>query len=488
MSEPLRPSDRTRRARRRAPGRPFGPAVRGAAARRTAAVLAAAVLLPLAACQSPGDGGGDGGALVFWTPHVTPDRLAQQEATAAAFTEQSGVDVDVVPMSAEDQNQSMAVGSASGDVPDVVLLAPDQAAAWSAQGVLDTGTAAGIVEDLGPDTFGENALDMVTFDGTPAAVPSDGWGQVLVYRADLLADAGLDPPRTLEDVADAAEELDGDGRAGIALGTRPGDPFTTQTLEALLLAGGCDLVDGAGEVALESPECVDALDAYARMAEASVPGDQDVETTRAAYLSGEAAMLFWGSHIFDELAGLAPDFPPTCPECADDPDFLASESGTVGALTAPDGSPVQYGLTLNLGIPVGADAENARAFTEYLMGPGYVESLEVSPEGRVPVRPGTPDDPDVHAEAWSELPTGEDPENRAPLSDFYGDAVIGGIVEGAQSFRRWGYGTEHAAFAGPLAAQNTLAKQVGPLFEGEDPATVAASMADAARAVQADNE
>ncbi|WP_017627143.1 ABC transporter substrate-binding protein [Nocardiopsis chromatogenes] len=449
---------------------------------RAVGAAAAALLLPLAACQAPEDDG----ALVFWTPHVTPDRLAQQEATAAAFTEETGIGVDVVPMSAEDQNQSMAVGSASGDVPDVVLLAPDQAAAWSAQGVLDTATADAVVQELGPGTFSRNALDMVTFEGVPAAVPSDGWGQVLVYRADLFERAGLDPPATLEDVAQAAGKLDGDGRAGIVLGTRPGDPFTTQTVEALLLAGGCELVDGAGEVALESPACVAALDAYARMAEASVPGDQDVETTRAAYLSGEAAMLFWGSHIYDELAGLAPDFPPTCPECSDDRGFLAENSGTVGALTAPDGSPVQYGLTLNLGVPVGADTADARAFVEYLMGPGYVESLEVSPEGRVPVRPGTPEAPDVYADAWSELPTGEDDDTRAPLSEFYGEAVIGDIVEGAQSFRRWGYGTEHAAFAGPLAAENTLAREVGPLFEGEEPAVVAASMADAARAVQAD--
>lgn len=451
---------------------------------RAAGAAGAALLLPLAACQAPEDDG----TLVFWTPHVTPDRLAQQEATAAAFTEETGIEVDVVPMSAEDQNQSIAVGAASGDVPDVVLLAPDQAASWTAQGVLDTETADAVVQELGPDTFSRNALDMVTFEGVPSAVPSDGWGQVLVYRADLFEQAGLEPPTTLEDVADAAQELDGDGRAGIVLGTAPGDPFTTQTVEALLLAGGCELVDDAGEVALEAPECVDALDAYARMAEASVPGDQDVETTRAAYLSGEAAMLFWGSHIYDELAGLAPDFPPTCPECSDDPEFLAENSGTVGALTAPDGSPVQYGLTLNLGVPVGADTADARAFVEYLMGPGYVESLEVSPEGRVPVRPGTPDDPEVYADAWSELPTGEDDDARAPLSEFYGEAVIGDIVEGAQSFRRWGYGTEHAAFAGPLAAENTLAGEIGPLFEGEDPAVVAASMAEAAREVQADTE
>nr|WP_246421959.1 extracellular solute-binding protein [Nocardiopsis mwathae] len=441
------------------------------------------------------DRGRADGALTFWTPHVTPDRLAQQEATAARFTDRTGIDVDVVAMAAADQNQALVTGAASGDVPDVILLAPDQAAAWSGQGLLDTDVAADVLDALDRATFSEHALDMVTIGGEPVAVPSDGWGQVLVYRADLLERAGVRPPRTVEEVARAAERLDSEGVAGIVLGTRPGDPFTTQTLEALLLAGGCELVDAEGRVALDEPACARALDAYARMADASVGGDQDVETTRAAYLSGRSAMLFWGSHIFDELAGLAPDFPATCPECRDDPAFLAANSGVVTALRLPGAGASddpadarQFGLTLNLGVPRGADTESARRFIEFLLGDGYTDSLAVSPEGRIPVRSGTAEEPGVFADAWADLPTGEDPEARRPLSDFYDEATVQGIVEGAQSFQRWGYGTEHARFAGALAAQNTLAREIGPLFDGADPADVADRMARAARDVRADVE
>ena len=453
--------------------------------RAVCAALCAALLLS-AGCRAQ-DGERDG-ALVFWTPHVTPDRLAQQEATARAFTEETGIEVEVVPMAAEDQNQSMVSGAVGGNVPDVVLIAPDQAAAWHAQGLLDTEVPAEVVESLGPATFSGRAMDMVTPDGGPVAVPSDGWGQVLVYRTDLFEEAGLEPPETLADVAQAAEVLDTEGRAGIVLGTAPGAPFTTQTLEAVLLAGGCELVDRTGAVALESPQCVGALEKYARMAGASVAGDQDVETTRAAYLAGEAAMLFWGSHIFDELAGLAPDFPPTCDECADDPAFLAENSAAVGALRTPTGTAAQYGLTLNLGVPRGADTASARRFVEYLLGPGYLELLGVSPEGRIPMRTGTADDPEAYTRAWADLPAGEDDATRAPLSEHYDEATVRGIAESAQGFRRWGFGTEHAAFAGALASQNTLAQEVGPLLDGAAPADVARAMADGARAVQADVE
>jgi multiple sugar transport system substrate-binding protein len=451
--------------------------------------VAAAVAVGVLVAAGDGcaaDGGADDG-LTFWTPHVTPDRLARQEATAARFTEATGIAVEVVPMAAADQNQALVTGAVSGDVPDVVLIGPDQAAAWSAQGLLDTGVAADLLAELGPETFSARAVEMVTVDGVPAAVPSDGWGQVLVYRTDLLAAAGVAPPTTTAEAADAAERLDVGGVAGIALGTRPGDPFTTQTLEALLLAGGCELVDAAGEVALDSPACVRALADYQRLAAASVEGEQDVETTRAAYLAGDAAMLFWGSHVFDELAGLAPDFPPTCAPCAADPRFLAANSGFTTALGGPGGGPgAQYGLTLNLGVPRGADADGARRFAAFLLGEGYLESLGVSPEGRVPMRAGTPEDPDAFAAGWAELPSGEDPANRVPLAEVYGADAVDRIVAGAQDFRRWGYGTDDAALAGALAAQHALAREVAPLFDGADPAEVAARLAEAAEDVRAD--
>ncbi|MFC7328931.1 ABC transporter substrate-binding protein [Marinactinospora rubrisoli] len=459
---------------------------RGGRVPRAVAVLAVVAALLLATgCRFGRER--DEAGITFWTPHVTPDRIAQQEATARRFTERTGIEVTVVPMGAADQNQALVTGVASGDVPDVILLAPDQAATWSRQGLLDTGTAEQVVADLGRETFSARALDMVTLDGRLAAVPSDGWGQVLVYRTDLFEAAGLDPPESLDEVASAARRLRTDGRAGIVLGTRPGDPFSEQTLEALLLANGCRLVDRSGAIALAEPACVEGLRLYAEMAAASVRGDQDVETTRAAYLAGEAAMLFWGSHIFDELAGLAPDFPPTCPECRENPRFLAENSGVVTTLTGPDNDVgAQYGLTLNLGVPRGADAEAAGRFVRFLLGDGYVESLAVSPEGRVPLRTGTPESPGAFAEAWGRLPTGEDPRTRTPLAEVYGADTVAAIVSGAQGFRRWGYGTEDAVLAGALSAQNTLVADLGTLFATGDAHRYARGMATAAADVRAD--
>src|SRR5690625_677995 len=455
--------------------------------RAQSATTGVAVLL-LAACGGGDDdgGGSDGDSITFWTPHSTPQRMAGQEAAAEAFTEETGIEVEVVGLAAEDQNQSLVTGAASGDVPDVILTAPDQVANCIQHGLLDGEEAQQVLDNLDPATFSESALDLVTVDDQLLAAPGDGWGQLFYYRTDLFEEAGLSEPQTLEDLASAAEELNTDGRAGIVLGTQPGDPFTNQTLESLLVGNGCQLVDDAGEIALEEPACIQGLELYQRLAEASVSGGQDVESTRAAYLAGDAAIVNWGAHLLDEIAGLDENFPVSCEECADNPQYLAENTGVVSALAPPEGKPAGYGLTLSYSIPRDNNTEGAVQFAEYMLSEGYLESLDVAAEGRVPMRAGTPDSPTEYADAWADLELGAEQESGTAISEVYDEQTIQTLVDGANTFERWGFGTEHAGLAGALYSQNTLVQDIGPLFDGADPAQVAATMAEAAEAVQQD--
>jgi multiple sugar transport system substrate-binding protein len=458
---------------------------------RTIAGVAAVAALALAACGSDDDGGAaatDGGEIVFWTPHTTPQRLAIQEEVAAAFTAETGIEVDVVGLDAAGANQAIVAGAASGDMPDVVLHRPDQTASWAEQGLLDPDAAQEVFERLGPDTFSEHAVDLVTLDGELQAVPSDGWGQFLYYRTDLFEEAGVEPPSSLEDIADAAAALNDAGTTGIVLGTAPGEDYTTQTLETLALMNDCQLFTGS-DVSLSSGQCVTALAEYQRIQAESVNGDQDVESTRAAYLAGDAAMTLWSSHFLDELAGLDPNFPVSCDECADDPQHLAKNTGVVGLFTGPDNAtPTTYGLTMNLGITRGADTEAAQQWVEYALSEGYIELLASATEGRIPVRTGTPEDPDLFVEQWRSQPLGADPSAQMPFDEVYPDDVISAVVDGANGFSRWGLGTEHAAVAGSLAAQNALAEDLQPLFGGADPVSVAEAMQATAEAAGGSGE
>lgn len=456
--------------------------------RRAAAATATfAVVLALGACGGGEDEEEAGGSpdataaenIVFWTPQTTPERVAAQQEIAAAFTAESGIEVEVVPLAGADQNQALVTGAASGDVPDVILHAPDQTAAWNQQGLLDTAAAQELLDELGPDTFNQRAIEFVTLDEQVAAVPSDGWAHLIVYRSDLLAAAGLEPPASLADLAEVATATSSGSVSGMAMGTQPGTPSATEALESMLQPTGCQLVTD-GEVTIDSPECVEGLEIFAQLAESSVAGQFDVPSARAAYLAGNAAMLVFSSHIIDELAGLDPANPPTCAECADDPAFLAENSGFVTVL---DGG-AQYGTTLNYGIPTGANTAEAQEFIRYVMSDGYVESLAAATEGRIPLRLGTADRPTEYIDAWGELPFGATPGSDLSIADVYGDEVVTALADGTEAISRWGFGTPDAELAGAVFAQNVLSNNLESLYTSGDAQAVASAMAEAVAAVQ----
>ena len=413
--------------------------------RRFRLVTFAVVLVLLAAACGGGDGegggdagggseGGGGGAITFWTTETQPDRVAIENEIVSAFTEASGIEVEMTPVEEDDLPNLMIANAASGDLPDVVYHPLDFAAGWAAEGLLDPEAANQVVEDLGRDTFSPAALDLATVDDQVVSVPTDGWGQILVYRKDLFEEAGLEPPETFEAIEAAAKALHDPGAnmSGITLATDPADVFTQQTFEELALANGCHLLDDAGETVVNSPECAEAIDFYARLVNDYSPGGaQTVDTTRATYFAGQAAMIIWSPFILDEMAGLRNDALPTCPECEENPAFLAENSGLVGAISGGDAEPAQWGQISYFGIGPDADVESASQFITYLLSDGYLDWLGMSPEGKFPMRP-------EFVEQWRDLEAGVD--SKAPLSEFYGQDVIDRLEQGVGSFRRWGIG------------------------------------------------
>lgn len=454
---------------------------RSSAPRIAAPLAALAALSLLAGCSAAtDDASSDDRSIVFWTPQTTPERLAAQEAVADAFTEKTGIAVEVVPMAGADQDQALVTGAASGDVPDVILHASTQTGAWTSQGLLDTAAASAVVDALDRTTFNENALSAVTIDGEVSAVPSDGWSHVIAYRTDLLEEAGVEVPTSVEELAAAAttikEEL---GITGLAFGTQAGTASATEGIQSLFQSAGCELVED-GEVTVDSAACTAAAEQFLALRNSSTAGDFDVTSARAAYLNGDAAMLLFSTHILDELAGLDPATPATCPECTDTPDFLAQNTGFVTAL---GDEPRQYGAVLSYGIPTGADAEAAQEYIEFVLDEGYADTLGVATEGRIPLRNGTADDPEAFAAAWGGLGIG--PAHDRTSAEIYGDEFVDGMSEGINSIYLWGMGTDDATLAGLVSSQGVLANQIEALYNGTPAAEVTAAMKAAVEEVKA---
>lgn len=447
------------------------------------ALLATGVLaIGLTGCgEDPGPGPE---TLTVWNLDAQPDRMAALEEINEDFTDRTGVQVELVAVQ-ENQLPSLIVSAAVSDsMPDVVNGLPlAYVQQLHQQGLLNTETAAEVVDSLGPETFSDRALALTREDGTQLAVPSSAWAQILVYRKDLFEQKGLPVPDTYTAIAEAAAAFGDEDMAGISLATDPGDPFTHQTFEFLALGNDCRLVDEQGRVQLDSPACREAFSLYGDLARNHSPaGAQSVDSTRATYFAGQAAMTVWSTFLLDELGGLRDDALPTCEQCRDDTEWLARNTGVVTTVQGPDGAePVGYGEIATWTVLAGAHPRTGD-YVEHMMDEGYEETLAVAPEGKYPTRLGTPQDPDRFVAAWRDLEAGVDTQK--PLSAIYGDEVLDDLEEAVANMRRWAVPQGHGALLGPVVAELVLPRQLSALANGQPPEETAENAADAVREIQ----
>jgi multiple sugar transport system substrate-binding protein len=452
--------------------------------RRTGPAVLCAIAVVVAACGGGGsstttDAKRTTATISVWILENEPARVQATTADLAIFTKRTGIRVRLRALG--DDELASAVSSAQADrtLPDVLQLPLASVHAYASRGMLDSAAAGDVLDRLGDQTFSQTALSLVSRDGTPAAVPSDGWGELLIYRKDLFRRAGLPPPRTLDDVARAAKRLDDPGtRRGITLATAPGDTFTAQTFEHVALAAGCQVVDDQGRIRLTSARCKRAFRVYVDLARRYSPKEiQDVDTTRETYFAGKAAMIFWSPFLLDAMAGLRADAIPTCPQCRTDPAFLAKNSGLVGALQSGDGTTpaAQFGELSSWAITSGAQTEAASRFVEYMLSDGYLRWLGLSPQGKYPVRTGDERDSERFATAWMHLPSGV--ERKAPLSRFYGRALIDALGDGVRGFQRWGFSQGEAPLMGALRNQEPITRPLALAIVGAIDVPTAAQQA-----------
>lgn len=418
--------------------------------------------------------------LTVWSLENLPPRMAATREVVHRFEQRTGIEIELVGVDEAQLPQMVMSAAAAGELPDVIGAVP-MGQVWQMHGndLLNTQAASEVVDALDERTFDRNALRLTSQGDRNLAVPSDAWLQLLLYREDLLADAGLPTPDTYRGVTRAAQRLHGDGREGIALATDPGDVFTQQSFESLALANDCQLVGPDDEVALDSPACRTAFATYDRLARRyGAPGAQTVDSTRATYFSGRSAMLIWSSMVLDELAGLRDDALPNCPACRQDAAFLADHTGVVTAMRGPHGDdPAQFGEITSWVITRTAETRASRTFVRYMLDAGYQDWFGMAPEGKIPVRKGTVDQPRKFERAWRASEVGVD--TRKPLNEVFPDALLDQLQQGVSDMRRWGIADGHGALVGATNGELPVPKAVGAMTSGQISAEEAAREADA---------
>jgi multiple sugar transport system substrate-binding protein len=450
------------------------------------AVSAVVAMLGIGLVSGCSAGSAQDDALVVWSLENQTDRVRTTEQIAARFTQNTGVPVRLVAIDENQFSQMIMSAAAAGRPPDVIGALP-LTATWQLAGneLLDTAAAQEIVDRLGPSSFSPRALGLTKDDDQQLAVPSDGWAQILVYRKDLFAAAGLDPPDTYDRIREAARTLNRGEVAGMSMATAASDAATGQAFEGLASGNGCELVDGQGRISLDDHRCQDTFRFVQELATSySPPGAQDLDSTRATYLAGRSAMIMWSSYLLDELGGLRADAMPSCPQCRQDPGFLAANSGVVGAIKGPGGDvPAQFGELNSWTVQVGAKREQAKQFIEYMMDEqAYPEWLAMAPEGKIPARRGTAADPQQFTTAWEKMPAGVD--SKRPLGEIYPPETMRSLRDSPDRFRRWGFDQGQGVLMGATLAEMPVSKAVESMLSGTTAAEAAGQAAADVRAIQ----
>ncbi len=288
-------------------------------------------------------------------------------------------------------------------MPHVVNSGADGLLALHAEGLIG-GDADQVMRALGPDNFAVGALVALrTADGHMAGIPFHGWPQILWTRRDWLETWSMSPPESMDDLIRAVRVLHDPARnqRGIILGNT-GDYYTQQCFMMVARAHGASVFGPDGAPALQSPEMLEGLRAYAELARYAGPGPLTWRA-RDYYLQGWAGCLFYSTFLMDDLAipGVAADsltglnFPdlPGAPFNAG----LVQATAPVASLDGPAGVGTgAFSSISGLGLTgTGDDAERlaARSLALFLFRrDAYIAWLHMAPGGMLPVVDGVMSD------------------------------------------------------------------------------------------------
>lgn len=273
----------------------------------------------------------------LWTGSSSPVENEYKEGQIAAF-EEANPDIDVEVLISPDFGTQLQAGFASGDYPEVFSVGQDQFSVLRDSGVLAEGQE--FIEDI--DGIYPSLLNTFTFEDVAYCVPKDFSTLALYYNKDMFDAAGLDYPTsewTWDDMKAAATALTTDDVVGLSAS----DEY--QRWMGLVFANGGSLFDADGNVVINSPAAVEALEYYASFVAdgtGALPSTLESGWNGEAFGKGAAAMTIEGNWALGYL----------------DETFADVSYGVAELPTAPTGN--KSTLVFTECWAVGANAEGAK--------------------------------------------------------------------------------------------------------------------------------
>ncbi|MCZ2263092.1 sugar ABC transporter substrate-binding protein [Isoptericola sp. QY 916] len=261
------------------------------------AASAAVVVLGLSAC-SGGARADDGTLIVTDTLSDTSAPVYQEVYDACAA--EVGMKVQANHVAGSGLIATVLQQASSDTLPDVLMLDNPDVQQIASSGALSPLTDYGIPGD----GFPQGVVDAGTYDGDLYGIAPVVNTVGLFYDVDALAEAGIEPPTTWDELRAAAEALTTDGRYGLAFSAANTFEGTWQFLPYLWS-------NGADEDDLTSPQAVEALSFVNGLVQDGYASSSVVNWTQNdvndQFIAGKAAMMVngpWNMPALEAAEGL----------------------------------------------------------------------------------------------------------------------------------------------------------------------------------------
>ena len=367
----------------------------------------------------------------FWTTDNEEARVNMYDEIAQRYMDENpDVEIRIVPIDEATISQRIATAQAANRLPDILRMGVERVAAFAADGILDEDAAVATIDSIGKDDFRTSPLDMVTDPATGkyAAIPFDGWLQAIWYRQDVFTEAGLNAPVSWNDINAACDALPGTGNLlySLVLPDDPGQNYPHQVFEQVAISNNAWPFDGNGNVTMNTPEMIEALQFYTDLIRCAPPGPQYWRGAREMYELDQSGMLFYSTYIMDDLVeGSGMEAGGNVQIAVDN---LAEKTGFAPSMEGPNGA-ATYGQLVTLGIMQGADPIAQDVVKFYMTGQNYQDVLTLAPFGKVPVLKSAVD-------GWKDL---------SPFFANYTDDTLDQIANGYDSMQRWLFRPDYTA-------------------------------------------
>ena len=323
------------------------------------AAVAAALSMGLTACGGGGSTGSEGNKTVRVTlaNHVWTEGI---KAAVPEFEKSTGLKVELTQLG-EDQlsDQYNVKLNAGSDEIDVMMYRPlQEGKAFAKNGYLADLTSK-VSEDAGWNwkDYQEGPVTASTYEDKVMGVPIITEREVLYYRKDLLKAAGLEVPKTMDELEAAAKEIAASSPGTAGFVARTGKSAAVTQFSSFLYSFGGDFTDESGKSAVGSEEAKKAYAFYGGLIKnygpKNVSTDMSWPEAMAIFTQGKAAFYTEADSLYKNATD------PAKSKVADTVGFAPLPAGPAGS--KPYNIP-SWGLAVN---QASANQDNAWKFIQW---------------------------------------------------------------------------------------------------------------------------